>query len=137
MPLVICQQGLIRLLANGCNYGAAPFPSHVGLYVNNFTPTVNDTLASYSELSAGWYARIALVGWSAPIYAAPFAQSTANPVVWTNTDGIGSPRTVYGYFVVDSSGALVWAERDPSAPVVILGGGGTYSVGPRLTYRNP
>jgi hypothetical protein len=135
--LVISQIGLIRLLANGLNYGAAAFPQRVGLYTNNIVPTVNDTLATYTEPVAAWYARQALSGWTFPAYAAPFSSSVSNPLTWTNTGAIGANVTIYGYFVVDSAGALCWAERDPSSPIVILGGGGSYSLAPKLTYRNP
>jgi hypothetical protein len=137
MPLIISKVGLAKLLANSLQYGAAAFPARVGLFINNYSPTVNDTIANYAEPVRAWYLRQPIIAWSTPIWSSPYVSSAGNPVVWTNTDGIGSPLTVYGYFVVDSLGELAWAERDPSSPVVLVGFGGTYSVGAALTYRNP
>jgi hypothetical protein len=43
---------------------------------------------------------------------------------------------VYGYFVTNVAGDVVYAERDPSAPVAMNAGGKTYTVFSRFTLNS-
>ena len=136
MAQVICQDGLKKALANMFGPAAAAYPDDVRLFTNDHTPTVDDVAADYTELAAGWYAPVVLSGWSPPTYTAPRAETSATPASWTNSDAPGSDVVVYGYFVLDADGDLVWAERDPDAPVTIFGGGYTYDVAAQRTLKN-
>jgi hypothetical protein len=132
----MCQDGLKKALANMFGPAAADYPQDIRLYTNNHTPTVDDVAADYTELAAGWYAPFALSGWTPAIYVAPHAITSPTPASWTNSDAPGADVVVYGYFVLDSNGDLVWAERDPLAPVTIFGGGYTYDVAAVRQLKN-
>ncbi|WP_459558368.1 hypothetical protein [Lacunimicrobium album] len=81
------------------------------LYKNDATPSQSSTAASFTLSTFGSYAdkNLPRSGWNdattidnkaVAVYSS--AQS------WTASSG---SETCYGYFVVDSTGALMWAER--------------------------
>jgi len=82
------------------------------LFVNDHSPTVGDTLASYTECTTAGYA---------PQVIPPAAWTVAPPVahavliVQTNPrrfvpDSTAVPVLIYGYFVSDELGRFAWAE---------------------------
>jgi hypothetical protein len=81
------------------------------LYSNNIVPAETDVAGTYTEVSGGGYASVALpyVGWTIssgdPSYGL-FAQQ-----VFTFTGATAAPSTIYGYYVIDNLGNLRWAER--------------------------
>ena len=104
------------------------------LYSNNKVPAVGDTAASYTEVSGGGYAAKTLL-------VANWSITEANPSVATQaaqdfsfTGATGAPGTIYGYFVVNASNIIRWAERFeesvlPFSPVA----GSLIRVTPRIT----
>ena len=119
MPLQLQDVGAIQMLKS---YLAKTQPAGgntltLKLYVNNVTPSTSgaDTAAVYTEAGAGhgytaatlaatedgthWV--ISTVG---NIAQAAYAKQT---FTWTSDP----TETVYGYFVVDADGVLIWAER--------------------------
>ena len=87
------------------------------LFSNNYIPVEGSTLAAFTEVAGGGYNRITLA-----------------PSGWTNTAGDPSfglypqqtfgftgpttaPGTIYGYYIVDASNVVRWAERFPGANV--------------------
>lgn len=84
----------------------------VHLYVNDHSPTADDTLADYVECALIGYAAQLLIrsGWSV---ADPLAHAVlieqATPRRFFPL-GITVPTLVYGYYVTDEAGALAWAE---------------------------
>jgi len=120
MPLQLCDGGAELLLESFFNKVVAGTYVPVAgdklvlkLYVDDETPSTDgsDTVAKYTEAGAGHgYAAIDLAAGSwtvstvATIAQAAFAKQT---FTWTSNP----TETVYGYFVVNSAGDLVWAER--------------------------
>lgn len=83
------------------------------LYSNNVTPGESDTIATYTQVSGGGYAQKTLT-------AASWTVSSGNPSSglyaaqdFEFTGATDAPGTVYGYYVVDGSNILRWAERFP------------------------
>lgn len=137
MGIVFSQNGLKTLLTNQTGPAAAPYPAELCLFTNDRVPTVDDVVVDYSEPGVGWYARKPISNWTPAVYAAPYASLSALPANWVNTNGPGADLVIYGYFALDSAGNLIWAERDPAAPVTIAGAGGTYTVAVGIRMRNP
>lgn len=100
------------------------------LYVNNHTPSVGDVTGDYTEPSGSWYSPITMNTWGTP-YINPSDQGQVDEIIriWTVA---GSPvsEQVYGYFVTDGSGNLLWAELNPAGPQPMNLVGQTYSVLP-------
>src|SRR3569623_2047366 len=108
----------------GCNLAleavvnkTAPQNLILKLFQSNTTPSDTDTAATYTEASFSGYAAATLTGtsWgSASGKSISYAQQTFT------CNGGGVSNSVYGYFVVQStSGILLYAERDGSAPFTI------------------
>jgi len=94
------------------------------LYSNSVTPSVTDTISTYTEVTvANGYAPITLTpsSWTISNGVASYPQQT-----WTFTSASG---TVYGYFLVGTtSGNLYFAELFPNAPYTISNNGDAISV---------
>lgn len=100
------------------------------LYVNNHTPSVGDVTGDYTEPSGTWYAPITMGSWGTP-FINPSDQGEVDEIIriWT-VAGTPSAEQVYGYFVTDGSGNLLWAETNPAGPQLMDTVGQTYSVLP-------
>lgn len=103
------------------------------LFKSNTTPAETDTAATYTEATFSGYSAATLTGssWNAATQGAPsyidYAQQsfTADAVA---TDDI------YGYYYVQAtSGILVAAERDASAPFAVRNSGDKVQITPRIT----
>jgi len=102
------------------------------LFVNNYTPLVTSVTANFTEPSGSWYSPIALVSWGTA-FVNGSNQGEIDEVIrqWT-AGGTVVSESVYGYFVTDSGGLLVWAELNPAGPQPMSMAGQTYSVLARL-----
>lgn len=102
------------------------------LYVNNRTPSVGDTSADYTEPAGTWYAPITMSSWGTP-YINPSDQGQVDEIIriWTAAATVVS-ESIYGYFVTDGSGNLLWAELNPAGPQAMDTIGQTYSVLPSM-----
>jgi len=101
------------------------------LYVNDKVPADADVTGSYTEASFPGYAPQTLSGFTPPATVSGAGQTQANAVTWTVNGPTG--QQVYGYFVTDNVGNLLWAERDPSAPIPMNATGNSYTVTARLS----
>jgi hypothetical protein len=104
------------------------------LYTNDKVPADGDTLASYTEASFGGYAPAPVSGWTQPAQQAGAARMQASPVTFTVAGPPGA--LIYGYFVTDPGGNLLWAERDPQAPVNMQTVGNSYTITPVFTMHS-
>ena len=82
------------------------------LFATDVTPADTDVAGTYTEATGGGYAALPLTNgsWTVTVGNDPsdavYAQQT-----FTFTGALTTNPTVYGYFVVDADGTLVWAER--------------------------
>lgn len=133
MALVVCDGGEKILLdkmvetLGGCT---------AKLFKNDHTPGGADVVGDYTEADFNGYAPIPLNDWG-PAFTnfAGDAQTDEKLRVWTQTDA-AIVNTIYGYYVVDGGGNLIFAERNPAGPVVMDTPGKTYAVLFRFTARS-
>jgi hypothetical protein len=129
VPIVAVELGQKLFLSTFL--GAVPLK--VGLFKNDRTPRVGDTIAAYTEADFSGYAgRKDAVGWTAPIMSGGHAVSQANSLSWRQNGGATS-NNIYGVFYVDAAGDLLFAERDPRAPVLVDPDHRGYTFRPVLT----
>ena len=101
-------------------------------FVNSHVPATTDVIGDYIEPSGSWYARISLNAWGAAyVNAANQGEIDETFRTWTASGSLVS-ESIYGYFVVDGSGNLVWAEVDPSGPQPMSVLGQTFTVQPTM-----
>lgn len=90
------------------------------LFTNNVSPADAHTAASYTEMSTLGYAAKTLIKTSwVTVAGADGAVATSTYAVQTWTFTSGTPVTVYGYYMTDTTtGLLLWSEAFASAKVV-------------------
>ena len=130
MAVVVPNQGEGIMLQNIVN-AKTPENFIMKLYENNITPGETDTELTFTECTAPGYAAVTLTGasWGAPTEGDPteivFPQHT-----WTFT---GAGNSQYGVFYVEeTSGDLVQAERFAGAPLAIANNGDQIKVTPKI-----
>ena len=104
------------------------------VYENDVSPSESSTTSSFTEPSGAiGYDPITLVGslWTiqqiGDVTTALYSQQT-----FTFTTGV----EVFGYFVTDTSGSIIWAERFlTDGSFELPSGGGTIAVEPKLTLE--
>lgn len=99
------------------------------LFSSNTTPSETDTAGTYTEATFSGYAAITLTGasWGAASTTIAYAQQT-----FTHNGG-GVSNSIYGYFVVQvTSGTLLYAERDASAPFTLTNNGDNVKITPTI-----
>ena len=108
----------------------------IHLYKNNYSPVQGSVLGDFTEADYSGYASQLISTWTGPSWVAPRQVLEAgSSKTFSNTTGaVGN--TVYGYYITDQGGNLVWAERDPSAPIDMGSAGRTYIILPRYSVRS-
>jgi hypothetical protein len=105
VPDVAEVQLLKRALGQATNGDAT-----LKLFVNDYTPVAGSTAASFTEMSTLSYAAKTLTAGSwAVTTIANVASGTYAQQIWTFASG--TPVIVYGYFLVEAAGVLLYAER--------------------------
>jgi hypothetical protein len=105
------------------------------LFKSNTTPAAGDTAATYTEADFPGYAASNCTNWTASTVASSVATSSADQKTFSRSS-TGTAQNIYGYFVLDSGGNLLFAERDPSAPIPLTNSGDAYLVTPKFTYQS-
>jgi hypothetical protein len=112
MTFVLSTGGEVTLLTIMLKSALAvdqPFTLH--LYNNNITPTSSSVVGDFTETSFTGYNSVTLsrATWQTPTVVGSSAQIQYNTssITWTCS---GSGDTIYGAFILDGSGNLVWAE---------------------------
>jgi len=113
MALVLADVGADKILAKYFkSTDAADNDLRFRLYTNSATPADTDTAGTYNEAAGGGYAVITLTtgAWSIASANDP-SDATAAQQTWTFTGSLTGSATIYGYFVTDGDGTLIFAER--------------------------
>lgn len=105
-------------------------------YSNNHTPTDADDVTDYTECTFPGYADVPLNSWTSPtINVDGKAEISMTEQLFT-AGSIVTPENIYGIYVTDAGGDLVYAERDPGGPVSMAVAGQQYGYLPRFTARS-
>lgn len=88
----------------------------IKLYTNDYTPVDTSTSGSFTEASGGGYVSKTLINgnWTVNTANDP-SDAVYEQLSWVFTGQLSGGATIYGYFVVDADGVLVWAERISSS----------------------
>lgn len=81
------------------------------LFSNNIVPSNTDTEASYTEVTGGGYAAIALTAasWVTATVASPSVTTYAIQT-FTFTGATSAPGTIYGYYITNVAGKLLYSQ---------------------------
>lgn len=102
------------------------------LFKNDHVPAVDDVNANYTEANFSGYAAEALGTWNAAfLNGDDKGEIDADPIAFVHNGG-GTSNTIYGAYVVDDNGDVIYAERF-EAPRVMSSNGDTITYTPRLT----
>jgi len=113
--------GLLRTWLAGLKYS---------LFVNDYVPTATSPLSDFSQATFSGFVRRTPKNWRGPgLDPSNNAVMKADPLNWTVGAG-GGIDLVYGYFVVDTHGYCVYAERNVAGPVPMNVVGATFTVFP-------
>ncbi len=136
MPIAVPNEGEQRMLELVLNKSSGE-NLYLILFGNNVSPSENDNVANYTEISSGGYANKSLTGanWSVANGNNCVATYTAQTFSFT---GATSPNTVYGYALKQvTSMRLMWTERFSDGPYAINNNGDSITITPRIELNNP
>lgn len=81
-------------------------------FVNDFTPTTASVAGNFIEASGGGYAAIALNAADYTVeIVGDIATMTHAPIVFTFTGGLTDAASIYGCYITDSTGVVIFAQR--------------------------
>lgn len=130
MPLNVPDVGENAILAMVVNK-TPPQDQYIRLFKNNITPADTDTAGTYTEATFPGYAQISLTGtsWGTPSGG---TITYGSQQIWTCSGT--ATDDIYGYYIVQqTSGILLWSERDASAPVAVRNSGDAIKVTPTIS----
>lgn len=133
MSLVICNGGKVRLLQQLVSYlnGLT-----LRLFQNNHTPAIGDTAASYTEATFTGYSSQAITSFGTAYQNASNLGETDAAAMTFSMTGTTVTNNIYGYYVTDSGGNLIFAELNPNGVFAMNQTGLTYTVQPVFTSAN-
>jgi len=104
----------------------------IGLFTNDWRPEIPDTSSALVEATYIGYARQSVTDWGA-VYTNLSGQAQVDAGPYTFQVTSPSPtQSVYGYFLADPTGNLIWAERNQAGPSPMFALGSPYVVIPRF-----
>jgi hypothetical protein len=123
--LVIASDHLTQFMTNDIQTYLETLTYH--LFQNNITATTASRIGDFTESTFPGYVDEPTSTWTAPVLAGAAAVTTAAQLVFSCSGGGG--QDVYGYYVTDPGGTLVFSERYAGAPVSMVSGA-NYAVNP-------
>lgn len=104
------------------------------LYRNNYTPLETSVAGDFTEANFSGYVAQALPNFPAANYVGPQAETVLPAQNFIHSGG-GVDNDIYGYYVTDAGGDLLFAERNPLGPFSIVPGT-SYVVVPYHSIKN-
>jgi len=132
---VVVNQYLSELTGNlVLSLGNNPGGWEYHLYVNLYSPSPLDSAASYLECTIPGYGPIGIVPaeWTGPALSGAIAQWVYPKITWTFDAYTSSQQTIFGYYVTDASGKVLFSELFP-APFPVPPQGGSLPLIPYWT----
>lgn len=119
-PIVVPDSGTLASVISDVAGWLLPLTLH--LFKSNTTPTTATVLGDFTEADFDGYAAGSPYNLTGPVVTVPTPGSgalvTYTLINFTPTGSI-TPNNIYGYYVLDSAGTLLWCERAPSPPIVL------------------
>lgn len=110
MTLVVPNQGE-QILLDAATGKTAASALTLRLFSNNFTPVAASVEGDVNEVAGGGYAAVALTAGNWVTTPGSPTSSAYPQVTFTFTGATNAPGTIYGYYITNASGALIYAER--------------------------
>jgi hypothetical protein len=130
--LVVIDPATVSMLTALTTTGKPLHAPIMKLFQNNYTPVHGTTLSNLTEATfVGYVASSAITFGTAYLNSQGYAEIDGPTTQFTCTAST-TPNTIYGYWVEDGSGNLLYAERF-TAPQYITGSGQAVVVVPRFT----
>ena len=105
---------------------------YIRLYSNDVTPSNTTTTASFVECTGGGYSEKLILPGDWVITQGDPSNAESPELTWTFTGAPTPAPGLYGYYIVDASNVLLWAERFPVVPILpVLDS--TAKITPRIT----
>jgi hypothetical protein len=99
------------------------------LYKNNHIPSESTVIGSLMENTETGYAPVTLIASS---WTTTSLSGVSTAVYSAQTFVFGTAATIYGYYVTNLSGSLLWVEQFSSGSFVLPAGGGSISIVAKL-----
>ena len=98
--------------------GAWQTPVTLKLFQNDLTPDADTVLGDFVEADFTGYTskNASALGFSAAAVVPPRALVSSGPFTWTVGNPVITGNYVFGYYVIDGFGDLLWCERPASGP---------------------
>lgn len=106
---------LDKILANGNTW-------RYRLYKNNVTPTIDSTGATFTEATFPGYAEKTAVAFPAAAIGLDNRAFSTAPSQTYVRNVTGAQELIYGYYVLDGGGNLLWAEKFGAAVAMTANG---------------
>ena len=107
------------------------------LYDNDLTPDPTTGLANITETTHTGYTAATLVNNAWVVATDAGGSATASYAEQTFTfSGAATGVDVFGYYVTDSAGVLLWVERFSSSPYAIPSAGGQIAITATISLEN-
>lgn len=129
--IIFCEGGWLDVLTSASTMTTWTLK----LFQNDTVPAFTDTIADYVECDFAGYVAGTPIAWGAPIINGSNQGELNGTQINFTHDGGSTGNTVYGIFVVDVGGNLLYAERFP-APISMTTAGDTIPYVPRFTLIN-
>lgn len=109
----------------------------VKLFKNDYQPVDGSVVGNFTEADFSGYAAVDMAGGAVDPAndAGGRAVATWNEVSFTHNGG-GVNNSIYGYYVVDGGGNLLWAERFSVAPISQDSNGDQIRFVPKFTGKS-
>jgi hypothetical protein len=106
----------------------APGDPRLKLFTNDLTPDEDTVIGDITEAVDGGYSAITLDAGGGPWAFATSGTGVTSATYPQQTFNFVGGADIFGYFITDSLGALMWLERFATAPKTIPGGGGPIKI---------
>ena len=132
---VVVNQYLVNLAAQQIlGLGGPHLPWQVHLYINLYSPTPTSIRSNFQECALPGYSPITLnpSSWSGGIVPPDQAGYTYPQITWVFDPYTSAQQTIFGYWVDDTTGGILYAELFP-APFPVPPAGGELPMIPTFT----
>jgi len=104
-----------------------------GAFKNALEPDRPITIADIEPADFTGYAGLQLVqNWTAAVLIGDHATTQADTITWTMT-GLAVTNWIFGFYVVNTGGVLLWAQRAANAPIGMVNTGNVARFSPQFS----